>query len=109
METEISYTVDAQNDTAFLINSDGYDVAYLARLQPKPDAIGFCCPEDQMLNDAEWQRLINLVADAPRLLALVKEYRQESRKLGWGCDSLDAAASKAIEELDRFVPNTNDE
>ena len=33
-------------------------------------------------------------------IRLLVEYRHEARKLGWGCDSLDAAATKVIDAAD---------
>jgi hypothetical protein len=103
---QAQYTVDAYEDTAFLTNSDGYDVAYLSRLRPAHDRSGFCAPAEHALGDDEWQRLVNLVAEAPRLLSLVIEYQQEARKLGWGCDTLDAAASASIAAIEAHIKHS---
>jgi hypothetical protein len=41
----------------------------------------------------------NLIAAAPDLLQFVIEYREEARRLGWGCSSLDAMATAVIDRV----------
>lgn len=66
----MNYLMDASATEAF-INSGGDDVAYIGRLTTAWDGRGF--RTDKPLDDDEWQRLINLVAAAPDLLAALKD------------------------------------
>ena len=61
-----AYTVDAYEKAAFISNEEGYDVAFIRRLEAGPDADGF--RTDAPLADDDWQRLVNVVAAAPLLL-----------------------------------------
>ena len=57
------YTVaEATNETAFIANSDGYDVAVLTRL-PKLEKGGVGFASEKPLTDAEWQDLIDQTVD----------------------------------------------
>ena len=64
--TPYTHVGDASTEHAFLTNAEGYDVAFLRRIEPSgwPDLQ----PENYM-TDEQWQRTINLVNAAPKLLA----------------------------------------
>jgi hypothetical protein len=44
-------------------------------------------------------KVANLIAAAPDLLQFVIEYRDEARRLGWGCSSLDDMATAVIDRV----------
>lgn len=85
---------EATPTVAFLSDGEGWDVAALKRL---PDEL---FETGAALSGDEWQSMIDLVAAAPLMLRCVKEYIQESRKLGWGCSSLDSMAVEAVRKAE---------
>jgi hypothetical protein len=74
-----------ENDT---ITSEDGDIARL-HYQSSRDSVG-----------EDFQRRARMIAAAPMLLRLVREYRHELRSHGWGCDSLDGIASSVINSID---------
>ena len=71
-EAPYSRVDDANMESAFLTNEDGYDVLVLDRVMP--DKLTDAEPEHraQCLNDAQWQSAINLVDAAPRMKATLE-------------------------------------
>ncbi len=68
-----NYTIgDAHQETAFLTNQHGYDIAKLVRYTADDFSAS---PEhvSQLLGDDEWQKLINVVAAAPALLSALQK------------------------------------
>ena len=68
------YKIDfAEREAAFLSNDESFDVAVLHRVR-KEDL------EDQehkavCLDDKQWQKVVSLVDAAPRMLAMLKRFR----------------------------------
>ena len=58
---------DANLETAFLTNAQGFDIATLHRVLP--DEVQDPQHKAECLSDEDWQRVIDLVDAAPKLLA----------------------------------------
>jgi hypothetical protein len=114
MADQLKWTVDGSNvGAAWISGESGYDVAVLQRVA-RTDEDGITKTmhggdgraiksERHATTDEQWQGIIDLIAAAPEMLALVREYRQEARACGWGCDSLDAKASALIAKAERLL------
>lgn len=70
MSTPYANIGDATEDSACITDSNGYDVAWLTRV-----AAVAVHPTHPTLTDEQWQQLINLIAAAPDLLAVMCEVR----------------------------------
>lgn len=85
---------EADNCSAFLTNSDGYDVARLERVRDHGDP----AHAHALLNGEQWQRVIDLVDAAPELydalLAALPSLAGEARK----------KAEAAIRRVDKRAP-----
>jgi hypothetical protein len=79
-----SVSNDREDDAAWIENEHGVECVEI-----KLDA-------RNALTEGEFEAIVDLIAAAPEMLSLLREYRQEARACGWGCDSLDAKAAALI-------------
>ena len=71
---------DANLETAFLTNAQGFDIATLHRVLP--DEVQDPQHKAECLSDEDWQRVIDLVDAAPKLLAALERIVGEHADLG---------------------------
>jgi hypothetical protein len=77
--------------TANAFGDDSYDIH---------DGLGNCIATVHGPGDGTGDgATANLIAAAPDLLQFVIEYRDEARRLGWGCSSLDDMATAVIDRV----------
>lgn len=89
-----SMGTDATNLDAYIENEDGNAIIALTRLT-KPGLASIRTP-----TDAEWHSILRCIAAAPQMLRIIREYRHEARKVGWGCDTLDAVATEVVDAVE---------
>ena len=93
---------EANDHRVYIENGSGYDVAVLDRLAIGDTPLHANVAgtgvevEQHATTDAEWQSIIDLIAAAPEMLSVIREYQREARACGWGGDTLDTRATNVL-------------